>query len=264
MNLSSPKAIEATRIAHTLREHGYSAYLVGGCVRDLLLDREPADYDVVGPVRCRRARRRLLILVAVMAVFGAVLAPLASADSGSSSTPGVGASSSAVSSLGGAVGVGGLQAAQRDGPAKQIGPTLPPPMDPPVPANSGAGRRAVYCNSCQWVWIIDADNTVVRDDQIRVALACRRRGRTTSTASSPGRSPPTTRRSRGSGWCRSVWGPNGGGIGFHEIPWQYGHPVQTVEQLGQALSGGCVRQAHDDAIFMWNWSQIGDTVVVTA
>ena len=46
MNLSSEKALEATRIARTLREHGYSAYLVGGCVRDLLLGREPADYDV--------------------------------------------------------------------------------------------------------------------------------------------------------------------------------------------------------------------------
>ena len=46
MNLSSPKAIEALRIARTLREHGSSAYLVGGCVRDLLLNREPADYDV--------------------------------------------------------------------------------------------------------------------------------------------------------------------------------------------------------------------------
>ena len=46
MNLTSDKAIEATRIARTLREHGYSAYLVGGCVRDLLLNREPADYDV--------------------------------------------------------------------------------------------------------------------------------------------------------------------------------------------------------------------------
>jgi len=29
-----------------LRENGHSAYLVGGCVRDLLLGREPADYDV--------------------------------------------------------------------------------------------------------------------------------------------------------------------------------------------------------------------------
>ena len=36
----------ANSICATLREHGYQAFLVGGCVRDLLLGREPADYDV--------------------------------------------------------------------------------------------------------------------------------------------------------------------------------------------------------------------------
>ena len=36
----------ARRIAEKLREAGYEAYLAGGCVRDLLLGREPVDYDV--------------------------------------------------------------------------------------------------------------------------------------------------------------------------------------------------------------------------
>jgi poly(A) polymerase len=36
----------ALRIAETLRSRGYEAYFAGGCVRDLLLGREPADYDV--------------------------------------------------------------------------------------------------------------------------------------------------------------------------------------------------------------------------
>ena len=36
----------ALRIVETLRAAGYEAYLAGGCVRDLLLGREPADYDV--------------------------------------------------------------------------------------------------------------------------------------------------------------------------------------------------------------------------
>jgi len=36
----------ALRIVETLRAHGYEAYFAGGCVRDLLLGREPADYDV--------------------------------------------------------------------------------------------------------------------------------------------------------------------------------------------------------------------------
>ncbi|MGC9223875.1 MAG: CCA tRNA nucleotidyltransferase [Terracidiphilus sp.] len=36
----------ALHIVETLRSRGYEAYLAGGCVRDLLLGREPADYDV--------------------------------------------------------------------------------------------------------------------------------------------------------------------------------------------------------------------------
>ena len=35
----------AISIVRTLRDRGHKAYLVGGCVRDLLLNREPADYD---------------------------------------------------------------------------------------------------------------------------------------------------------------------------------------------------------------------------
>jgi putative nucleotidyltransferase with HDIG domain len=37
----------AHRVSTALKGGGYQAYLVGGCVRDLLLGREPKDYDVV-------------------------------------------------------------------------------------------------------------------------------------------------------------------------------------------------------------------------
>src|SRR5579872_1326704 len=36
----------ATSIVQTLRQRGFQAYLVGGCVRDLLLGRAPKDYDI--------------------------------------------------------------------------------------------------------------------------------------------------------------------------------------------------------------------------
>jgi len=39
----SPNAIN---VVHRLKAQGHQAYLVGGCVRDLLLDREPKDFDV--------------------------------------------------------------------------------------------------------------------------------------------------------------------------------------------------------------------------
>jgi poly(A) polymerase len=41
----------ARRIAAALRAQGFRAYLVGGCVRDLLLGREPRDYDVATDAR---------------------------------------------------------------------------------------------------------------------------------------------------------------------------------------------------------------------
>ena len=34
-----------SRIAKTLKKNGYSAYLVGGCVRDLLINSDPKDWD---------------------------------------------------------------------------------------------------------------------------------------------------------------------------------------------------------------------------
>ena len=40
------QAQAALTIARTLRSRGYQAYLVGGCVRDLLLGRDPQDYDL--------------------------------------------------------------------------------------------------------------------------------------------------------------------------------------------------------------------------
>ncbi len=46
MPLASPQFAAALRILDSLRAAGHQAYLAGGCVRDLLLGREPADYDI--------------------------------------------------------------------------------------------------------------------------------------------------------------------------------------------------------------------------
>jgi len=37
---------KALKVLYRLKDAGYQAYLVGGCVRDLLLGREPKDFDV--------------------------------------------------------------------------------------------------------------------------------------------------------------------------------------------------------------------------
>ena len=41
----------ALKVLYRLKNSGYQAYLVGGCVRDLLLGREPKDFDVVTDAR---------------------------------------------------------------------------------------------------------------------------------------------------------------------------------------------------------------------
>jgi putative nucleotidyltransferase with HDIG domain len=65
----------AVEIVRTLRDRGYQAYLVGGCVRDLLLGREPADYDVSTDARPEEVMRIFPKTWAVGARFGVVLVP---------------------------------------------------------------------------------------------------------------------------------------------------------------------------------------------
>jgi poly(A) polymerase len=66
----------AISIVGTLRKRGHKAYLVGGCVRDLLLRREPADYDVTTDATPDEVVRIFPDTYAVGAQFGVVLVPL--------------------------------------------------------------------------------------------------------------------------------------------------------------------------------------------
>jgi poly(A) polymerase len=70
----------AISIIRTLRDHGHKAYLVGGCVRDLLLGREPADYDVTTDAIPDKVMRIFPDTYAVGAQFGVVLVPLPARD----------------------------------------------------------------------------------------------------------------------------------------------------------------------------------------
>jgi poly(A) polymerase len=76
MDLSSDKAQQAVRVARALRQHGHSAYLVGGCVRDLILGREPADFDVATSATPQQVMRLFPQTYAVGAQFGVVLVPI--------------------------------------------------------------------------------------------------------------------------------------------------------------------------------------------
>jgi len=67
---------KATEIVRTLRQKHHLAYLVGGCVRDLLLGREPADYDVATDATPDQVMHIFPRTWAVGAQFGVVLVPV--------------------------------------------------------------------------------------------------------------------------------------------------------------------------------------------
>jgi poly(A) polymerase len=71
----SPKQF-AISVVRTLRDRGQQAYLCGGCVRDLLLGREPTDYDVTTDATPEQVMRIFPDTYAVGAQFGVVLVPI--------------------------------------------------------------------------------------------------------------------------------------------------------------------------------------------
>ena len=47
----------ALKVIRTLNEHGYDAFLVGGCVRNYLMGIEPADYDIASSADVEDVKR---------------------------------------------------------------------------------------------------------------------------------------------------------------------------------------------------------------
>src|SRR5579862_258685 len=70
---SMDPAALARQITVALKSRGFQAYLVGGCVRDLLLGREPADYDVSTDARPEQILEIYPQAHQVGAAFGVVL-----------------------------------------------------------------------------------------------------------------------------------------------------------------------------------------------
>jgi len=136
-------------------------------------------------------------------------------------------------------------------------------LNPPLlPVNSGVGRRVVYQNKLQWVWVVDANN------KVREAMPVSgRRG-----VPKPGEYRVTSQSLRSYSldfegvWfvnmTRFEFGPAGGNIGFHAIPTKDGKDLQTEEQLGTFQGSGCIRMAPDDAKLIFKFATRGTKVVV--
>ena len=74
MSKSVSSAREAAiRIITVLKDHGHTAYLAGGCVRDALLGTRPKDYDVATDAKPKDVQKLFPRSAAVGAAFGVII-----------------------------------------------------------------------------------------------------------------------------------------------------------------------------------------------
>jgi lipoprotein-anchoring transpeptidase ErfK/SrfK len=138
------------------------------------------------------------------------------------------------------------------------------PKDPPVPAHSGEGKRIVFDQSDQRVWLVDEDGTVERTYPVSGSLYDNLFPGTYSVYSRSEQAWGVDDSGTMKYFVRFTQGTNGAAIGFHDIPIDHGHLVQTAAQLGTPQSHGCIRQLRPDAIALWNFAPVGTEVDVTA
>lgn len=134
---------------------------------------------------------------------------------------------------------------------------------PPLPPNSGTGRRIVFERAGQRVWAVDKDGTIIRS---WLVSGSRYNNELPGTHKVYSKSEITTAWN-GKAFLKLMvrWLKTDiGAIGFHQIPVHRddGTVYQTEEELGTRLSGGCQRQAKEDAEFLWKFAKIGTPVVV--
>jgi hypothetical protein len=137
----------------------------------------------------------------------------------------------------------------------------PDPEELLVPEDSGEGRRVVFDESAQRVWLVKRDGSVERTYLVSGSIY---------DNLDPGTYQVYSRSER-------AWGIDDSGtmrymvrfttgseapIGFHDIPVLDGERVQTRDELGTPLSHGCIRQARPDAKALWEFAPLGTTVVV--
>ena len=142
-------------------------------------------------------------------------------------------------------------------------PMVPPERPPPPYPNVGSGKRIIYSNSQQHVWLIDENEKLVDDYPVSGRVGIPHYNTYTVFSKSVNAWAPfdgITMKHMVRFVRPGTWG-NKWAYGFHSIPrWPNGVPLQTEDQLGTHRSGGCVRQADAKAIALFDWAPIGTTV----
>ncbi len=136
-------------------------------------------------------------------------------------------------------------------------------VEHPLPGDSGEGRRVVFSEGQQRVWLVGEQGKVRRTYVVS--------GSVTDNLQ-PGSYAVYSRSERAWGiddsgtmkWFVRFTSGNNAAIGFHDIPVKDGVPLQTVSQLGFPQSHGCIRQREADAKALWRFAPLDTPVVVTA
>ena len=137
------------------------------------------------------------------------------------------------------------------------------PAPPPPYPQVGAGKRIIYSNSAQQVWLIDRNENLVDTYLVSGRIGIPHDGTYSVYSKSVNAWAPyggITMKHMVRFVRPGTWG-NRWAYGFHSIPrYSDGRPMQTEAQLGTHRSGGCVRQADHKAYALFLWADIGTTV----
>lgn len=137
------------------------------------------------------------------------------------------------------------------------------PVKPDLPyPNEGVGKRVIYSNGEQRVWLVEASGELAKTHLVSGRRGVPAAGEYEVYSKSRHASAPykgitmeyMVRYTFGINWP----------LGFHSIPVRPDKtPLQTIEQLGTHRSAGCSRQHIDDARFVFHWADLGTKVIVT-
>jgi lipoprotein-anchoring transpeptidase ErfK/SrfK len=133
-----------------------------------------------------------------------------------------------------------------------------------LPRDSGEGRRVVFSQGGQRVWLVGENGQVKRTYLVSGSLYDNL-DQGTHTVYSRSEDATGILDSGSMKWfVRFAYGDTGAAIGFHDIPVLDGEKVQSPGELGTPTSHGCIRQRTKDAKAMWDFAEEGTTVVVVA
>lgn len=130
-----------------------------------------------------------------------------------------------------------------------------------VPAESGEGKRVVFSQTDQRVWLIDRADKVQRSYLVSGSVYDNLEPGTYSVFSRSEQAWGIDDSGTMRWFVRFAHGDNAA-IGFHDIPVADGNKIQGAKELGTPQSHGCIRQRTSDALALWDFAPLGTTVVV--